>query len=175
MPTPPKETVYEVNHACFCCEGKKEAIQIANKVASEMKKLSCDGLCMIVLSNINPRKVKLTVNSQGHKVLTPAYPKVPWHFHILLLSKPGKTIADDIHSYLRTTYPCRGTLFYPKMCTGERIPDRINYFLEQSVIIRTVAMGDPYRLAHREEFLRMIDQKAKEIGYQWLAITRDYL
>ena len=177
MPHPPVEAVYAVHHGSFRCNGKEGAIQMANDTAQYVKELDCDGLCMIVFSRIEPHPKRdiLHVNRQNHKELTPPYTIVPWHIHILVLSIPGKSIADQIHRYLMTEYPCHGTLGYIEKCDSEHERNAINYILKQSIIIRTVAMGDPYRLAHREEFLRMIDDTARAIGYQWLAITHDYI
>ena len=179
MPRRPVEHAYAIHYSGIDCETKKEAIKIANDIAAKVNSLvERNALCIVVLSNVDRKTATVMVNSQNHKILEPKQGKkvriVRWHIHISLLASPGDTTKNDIHKYLRETYPCKTT--YVKIVPdrggcGKTTEDEVRYALEQGVIVRTVAVGDVNRLAFKDTYQGFVREISKELGYGGLKIT----
>lgn len=174
----PVERVSIVDLGRVICRSKKEARRIANRIYQYIRRArNRDALAIIVLSTVNTVIERVRVLPSGRKTVDvlPGYTlsNTPWHVHITILSKPGCTFGDEIGDYLARSVPsrCQPNIAYDKNKIGAHTHRRIRYSMCQSVVIRTVAVGNHERLKYRKQFLGWVRDYARMIGYRWLGIV----
>lgn len=175
MPTS-KENVFVIDYHGISCNNQIEACKIADRIAQKVRRLHRgDAIFIIVLSNIDSRLARVSVNSQGHKTIVPLsvcqYDK-SWHVHISYLGRPGSAISDEMTRYLAKNYPSNSIVWKKRdpFGVGYYTYNRIPYILAQSVVLRTVVIGDVTKLYMAPDFLNLVFNSARKIGYQNLKI-----
>lgn len=174
-----KEAIYNVDLGPIQCNSRKEATRIGNRITTHITRLvGRTAMCLIVLSNIDEKTEHVIVTENNHKWIELIKGSAPsntnWHLHITVLACPGYTVAKEIGDYLLQIFPNKkgAWIQHDKDAIGKYTQNRVNYLINQSVIIRTVQIGNTSTLNMKNDFLRLVDSASKKRGYRWLGITK---